>query len=342
MRVVLVALLLLQGCVLSSIWRTTWPDPVEVHRVKTADGWELDVRRVAPSVAVHKPRPVILVHGIVTNGRNFDLDERTSLARALSGRGFDVWIASLRGAGASEQRPDDFTFDDHAAYDAPAIVSYVCSQTGHRNVDWVGHSMGGMVLYAYLARGGTGIERAVTLGSPVKFAWTGRLEQLVGSVGTWASLMRLPVVASAHSTLPIHGEWDGPAELLLMSRELTDAVTWRRFLAVGLDDPPRGLMSQFAGWAARGRFDSLDGETDYLEGLGRVEVPMLVVAGKIDGIAPPWNVRPAFDRLAAQEKRWLVLGEANGMRGDYNHMDMLLSEHAQKDLYPRIAAWLED
>lgn len=336
------AILLLQGCVLSAIWRTGWPEPVEVHRVETADGWQLDVRRVPPSAGLFKQRPVVLVHGIVTNGRNFDLDAETSLARALSAEGFDVWIASLRGAGESEHRADDFTFDDHAAFDAPAIVSYVQEKTGHATVDWVGHSMGGMVLYAYLARGGTGIGRAVTLGSPVAFAWTGRLEELVGAVGKYSAVLRLPIVAFAHSTLPIHGSWDGPSERLLMSRELTMAARWRRFIAVGVDDPPKGLMSQMVGWGERRRFESLDHKTNYLEALRNVNVPVLVVAGKVDAIAPPWNVRPAFERLGSSEKRWLVLGEANGMVGDYNHMDMLLSVHAQTDLYPRIAAWLED
>lgn len=335
------SIFLLQGCVLAGIWRTPWPEPVEVHRVETADGWNLDIRRVLPSAKPYKPRPVVLVHGIVTNGRNFDIDEDTSLARALSARGFDVWIASLRGAGASEHRSDDFTFDDHAVFDAPAIVSYVREQTGQARVDWVGHSMGGLVLYAYLARGGTGIERAVTLGSPVAFGWTGRLEELVASVGKWSSVLRLPIVASAHSTMPLHGEWDGPAELLLMSRELTTGARWRKFIAIGVDDPPKGLLTQMAGWGARRQFDSLDHQTNYLEGLGDVQVPMLVVAGKVDAIAPPWNVRPAFERLGSPEKRWLVLGEANGMAGDYNHMDMLLSVHAQTDLYPRIAGWLE-
>lgn len=334
-------MLVLPGCVLSTFWRTAWPEPVEVHRVKTADGWELDVRRVPPSAGPHKQRPVVLVHGIVTNGRNFDFDAETSLARALSARGFDVWIASLRGAGPSEHRSDDFTFDDHAALDAPAIVSYVSEKTGHPEIDWVGHSMGGLVLYAYLSRGGTGIGRAVTLGSPVAFGWTGRLEEIVASGGKYSSRIRLPVVALAHSTMPLHGEWDGPAELLLMSRELTTAARWREFIAVGVDDPPKGLMTQMVEWGERRQFASLDHETNYLEGLRNVRVPMLVVAGKVDAIAPPWNVRPAFERLGASEKRWLELGEANGMAGDYNHMDMLLSVHAQKDLYPRIAAWLD-
>lgn len=332
--------LLLQGCVLASLWRTDWPEPVQTHQVVTADGWTLDLRRVPATGGPTRARPVVLMHGIVTNGRNWDLEAEHSLVRYLSARGFDVWVPSLRGVGASEHRDEDYAFDVHVEADVPAIIAYVQAATGAKAVDWVGHSMGGLVLYAHLAGGGQGIGRAVTLGSPVHFAWSGRMESLAHRAGSMASAVRWPLRALSHSTMPLHGEWDGPAERLLMSRALTPAETWRRFIAVGVDDPPPALIAQFVGWIQRGRFDALSGQTDYLEGLGAVSVPTLVVAGKIDAIAPPWSVRPAFEKLGAEEKRWLLLGEANGMSGDYNHMDMLLSPHAKTDLFPRIVAWL--
>lgn len=342
MRGLLVATALLwQGCVFASLWRTDWPEPVQVHRVVTADGWTLDLRRVPATGGPPRARPVVLMHGIVTNGRNWDVEVEHSLVRYLSARGFDVWVPSLRGVGQSEQRDEDYPFDVHVESDVPAIIAYVQAATGAKEVDWVGHSMGGMVLYAHLARGGQGIGRAVTLGSPVRFAWGGRMESLARSAGSMASAFRWPLQALTHSTMPLHGEWDGPAERLLMSRALTPAATWRTFVAVGVDDPPPALIAQFVGWVQRGQFDALSGQTDYLEGLEAVSVPTLVVAGKIDGIAPPWSVRPAFEKLGTANKRWLLLGEANGMAGDYNHMDMLLSPHAKTDLYPHIAAWLE-
>jgi len=181
----------------------------------------------------------------------------------------------------------------------------------------------------------------VTLGSPVRLRLGGRLDALVRTVSPAVGLAPwLPMSALVRSTLPIQGAIDGPVERLLVARENTTPETWRRFLAVGVDDVPAGLARQFAGWVERDRFESRDGKIDYLSGLSQVQVPVFVVAGKVDGIAPPWAVRPAYERLGSPGKRWLLLSEANGAVADYNHMDMLLGERAAVELWGRIADFL--
>lgn len=345
--VALVAAACLQSCLCARFYATPWPAPVEAHRVVTDDGWSIDLRHVAPSAPRVSPRPVVLLHGVVTNGRNCDLDERHSLARFLASRGFDVWVPSLRGTGESEHRSllgpaDDLDFDTYLEHDLPAILAYVQRAAGASEVDWVGHSMGGMLLYAHLAKGQGGIGRGVILGSPVRFGFGGLFESLARKAGAYAGAASwVPLSAVARSTLPIEGSFDGPVERLLLNLQNTTPDTWRRFLAVGVDDVPAGLARQFAGWVEHDRFTSRDGAIDYLAGLAAVRVPMFVVAGKVDGIAPPWVVRPGFEALGSPEKRWMVLSEANGMRADYNHMDMLLGERAPDELWGRIADFLQ-
>lgn len=343
----LVAAMPMPSCVMAHLYASDWPQPSEAHRVVTEDGWELDLRRVPASGPVRRERPVVLLHGIVTNGRNMDLDEEHSLARHLARDGFDVWVPSLRGVGHSEKgglfadKRADYGFDEYAALDLPAILRAVREKTGAAQVDYVGHSMGGLVLYAYLSSGGDGIGRAVTLGSPALLRWSGRLEELVRWASPAAGIAGYaPIRAVSHATLPLQGEVETLVELMLWTPGMTDPDVWRRFVAVGTDDVPPLLLEQFAGWIARGAFDSRDGSIDYLEGLRNVRVPMLVVAGKLDGIAPPWSVRPAYERLASEEKRFIVIGEANGMSADYNHMDMLLGERAAEDVFSRVSAFL--
>jgi pimeloyl-ACP methyl ester carboxylesterase len=340
-------LICLPGCVIARFYATEWPAPVEALTVTTHDGWTLDLRHVAATGTPRHPRPVVLLHGIVTNGRNVDLDPTHSLARDLSRRGFDVWVPSLRGTGASEKRPlsgvaDDTDFDAYVTEDLPAIIAEVKRLTGVEAVDFVGHSLGGLILYAHLVRGGGGIARAVTLGSPVHLRWSGKLEEFArtgSGLAAYASWM--PIATAVKSTLPLQGAYAGPVERMLINPENVTIDVWQRFLAVGVDDVPSGLAVQAAGWVARGCFDSRDHALDYLAGLRRVTVPILVVAGKVDGIAPPWAVRPAFEALGSPEKRWLLLAEANGLRADYNHMDMLLGDHAPDELFRHVAAFLD-
>ena len=43
-----------------------------------------------------------------------------------------------------------WTVDDLVKYDVPAILDYVKRETGHDRVNWIGHSLGGMLVFPYL------------------------------------------------------------------------------------------------------------------------------------------------------------------------------------------------
>ena len=93
----------------------------------------------------------------------------TTLPRSWQHRGYDVFVFDIRGSGENAQvgRHDrinrimrhtflrelgerDWTVDDLVHYDVPAILDYVERRTGHDRVNWVGHSLGGMLVLAYL------------------------------------------------------------------------------------------------------------------------------------------------------------------------------------------------
>lgn len=159
---------------------------------RTDDGAVLKGKRYLNEGA----QPVILAHGFSGNGNEFDLPRREhNLAVYLARRGYDVWVSSFRGNG---REPNlslcngwSHSMDHLAAYDAPALIEGVTVRTGRRPA-WIGHSMGGMVLYMYLQgasfrrREGREVFSAdlalaaernqqlacgVAIGSPPAFAW---------------------------------------------------------------------------------------------------------------------------------------------------------------------------
>jgi hypothetical protein len=107
-----------------------------------------------PGAAVQGPRPVIVLHGYAMNRANY-LPLAYRMARAGLGPifGFEYWTLGRIAAGA---RQLGWFIDD------------VLAATGAREVDLVGHSMGGVVGRYYVSlAGGDGIVRnLVTLGSP--------------------------------------------------------------------------------------------------------------------------------------------------------------------------------
>jgi pimeloyl-ACP methyl ester carboxylesterase len=123
---------------------------IEKHEFVTPDGVRLRAKRYANPGGT----PVVFFHGFNGNGFEFDLPrEGYNMAVFLARRGYDVWIPSFRGCGVEPYLcdPGDWShsIDTLAIYDAPTLIDNVTRITGKKPF-WIGHSMGGMVLYMYL------------------------------------------------------------------------------------------------------------------------------------------------------------------------------------------------
>lgn len=82
------------------------------------------------------------------------------LAYNLADGGFDVWMGNARGNRNSRFHvsldPDsssdkveffDFTFEEIAILDIPAMIDYILQYTGHEQLHYIGHSQGGTCFF---------------------------------------------------------------------------------------------------------------------------------------------------------------------------------------------------
>ena len=316
---------------------------------RTSDGWEIQLIHYAPRSPLPGRRPLLLVHGIVTNVRNLDYDAHHSLARAMAARGIDTWAMSLRGTGGSTHaslfggdKKYDWDFDTHCTEDLPAAIALVTAKTGSPQLDFAGHSMGGMLLYCLLARGGPPAEAigaAATLGSPLGFRWGPRFTALAKAGAAAARL--LPVVKLDGPTLlalPLISWAPETVGLVFYNPQNLDPAVWSGFLAVGIEDESPRLAAQFGRFLETDRFTSRDGLLDYEQLLRAVKTPVLVVAGKVDQLGMVPLVRRGYDALGG-DKEFLLVAEENGATADYGHMDLLLGEQADADVFEPLAQW---
>ena len=322
-------------------------DADEVHFAATPDGWRLALHRYRPH-ANGPGTPVVLCGGYGCNRRFLDADERASLARFLSRRGFDAWLLELRGRGLSHpiaacRRPGAWTFDDLATIDVPAGIAYVAAATGRR-VAWIGHSMGGMVLYAYLGchpKAADSVLAGVTIASPVVFpAVSSALLNRIGYL-----LLGVPFSDTVPQRLLLGMLWHlvgrTEAAAVGMNPANVDHNEVGRVLRHALCDVSRLKLRQLAGWALEGGFTSVDGRVDYRAALAHVTTPLLVVAGSLDQLATPSAVHRVLDHLPAAATSYLEFGRAHGHSIDYGHLDLILGRAAPREVFPAITGWLD-
>ena len=316
----------------------------ETHTVPTDDGWALALHRYRPAPGGPPPvlEPVIVCHGLLSNRFNVDLDERHSVARYLRASGFDVWVMELRGHGRSVRAttgrlwPFDWTIDDYIRRDLPAVIEYVRRETGADSVHWVGHSLGGMILYAACALGLTDrIRSAVMTDVPADMSLI-RSRKLAGAfygriVPIIPPMLFIPFVL-------VLG-WISP-RLLLPKYGIRSRRTMLRIVANGIVDVGCSRVAlHLARILRQGRFVSWDGTVDYEAGLDRIHFPIMQLAAARRR-SPERTVRALIERAPVTDRIYLRLGRSEGFSEDYNHFTILLGERAHEEVFPIIGDFL--
>ncbi len=324
----LVLLPLLASCV-KPLPPTMSPDGKLVY--ETEDGWRNELRHYAGP-----GDPVVMIHGMAANHYNFDYRPEVSLAAALQGRGFDVWVPELRGdPGAtppSRLASRNFDFDDFARLDVPAAIEAVRGATGARKVHLVGHSMGGMLIYAALTQE-LPVESGVAISSPGRFRDLQAMQRLIRMTPLFTQHLGLtPSRLGVTLTRPLRLR--GPFIKRLGNPENLDWPLVKGMGQNAIVDLPRDVSRQVILWLRTGELVSTEGEP----WLTPSRVPMLVLAGSQDYVAPPSDVAHActvLKRCSYQE-----IGLETGYEADYGHIDIVVGEHAAQEVFPLIGDFL--
>ncbi len=345
---VLVAALLNVLWVLGVRWwyRPRMPRP-ELLRARCRDGWELAVHvRRAPHRRFEEP--VLLCHGLAANRCTFDFEPPYSLAHYLSEAGFDCFTVEWRGIGHSRHPPrgrrwSHVTVDDLVHLDAPALIELALARTGARRVFWLGHSLGGLVGYA-VAQGPYGAKLAglSALGSPVFFGAAPFMHQVM-TLGVmlawprafhneWLSVTLAPFLG--YATLPLSDVIVNPLHIL--------PPIQRKVYANMMSSMSHDVLAQLRDWMKHDAFRSFDGREDWRAGMAKLSLPVLVLGGSVDRLAPPGNLRAQHALLGSPDKSLHVFGCERGDKMDYGHGDLLFGTGAPLEVYPTIRTWLEE
>jgi lysosomal acid lipase/cholesteryl ester hydrolase len=327
----------------------------------TADGWRLGVRQFRPRTPDPGKLPVVLCHGLGLNATFWTLTDH-HLPEQLVARGYEVFVFDFRGSGMSakvgtigkvnaflrqtpllEHGEGKWNVDDVIRYDVPAVLDYVKMATGQERVNWVGHSLGGMLVFPFveLSPDRSRIANFVGMGSTITLADAPERDMLRANRG-------LRVLARFASP----GRMGRPLmffrfpgldriDQFYYTSENVDKLTISRFYGYTLEDTGRSALQQLDPYLEFGHFISADRKIDYAARLAEFTTPTLMIAGDADCMSNVPSTLQTLNAMSSPDKAMIRFGKAEGQVADYGHCDLVWSRYAPKEVFPPMIDWLD-
>lgn len=332
----------------------------QIHPFTTDDGVELRLTRHQGG----SRGPVMLVHCIGVSSRMYSLDTvSTNLLEYLHAAGFDVWLLDMRLSIDLAAQARQSSFDEIAQYDFPAAVRLVLSVSGVRSIQVVAHGIGAQTFSMAMLSGLQGVRSAVCSQVAIH-PIPAPLNRIKSHMGM-PTLMGWFGMKALHAVPQPHGGWTermfalGARLQPIAPAERCDSATCRRISAMygplyrhaRLDEATHASLPKQFGQANLRAFRHLirnlraghvvreGGADSYLPHFERMAIPILFVHGADNDCLLPKSTEVSFEALAERNGhelyRWEVIP-------GYGHVDCIIGEHADRDVYPYILQHLQE
>lgn len=311
------------------------------HLVPNGDGWLISlVQSWSPEKLVPGRRPVLIVPGYGMNSFIFSYHPRgVSLEGFLVDAGFEVWRVDLRAQGGAIRREgsDNFGMADLAADLAVAIDAALDrTRSGAAQVDVIGASLGGTILFVHLALTETKkIGSMIAMGSPLRWVKVHPAVRLLFASPMLVGLVRLRGTRKlAEIALPLVARFTPWLLRIYMNPDASDTSAAREMVKT-VENPNRFINREIARWIHDR--DLFVRGVNVCERMQRVTLPLLCVVANSDGIVPEATAAFPYEQSPAKEKGLLVIGDAELAMA---HADLFVSNNAHEQVFSPMAEWL--
>ncbi|XP_058088990.1 uncharacterized protein LOC131235704 isoform X2 [Magnolia sinica] len=245
----------------------------------------------------------------------------------------------------------DWDFDNYLEEDVPAAMEYIRAQCKPKDGKLlaIGHSMGGILLYAMLSRRGyeggqSGLGAVVTLGSSLDYTSSKSSLKLLLPLADPAQALNVPVVPLGALLAAVYPLSIRPPYVLswlnpqisaedMMHPELFEKLVLNNFCTV-----PAKLLLQLTTAFRDGGLRDRSGTFCYKDHLHKSSVPVLALAGDQDLICPPEAVYETVKIIPQHLVQYKVFGKPDGPH--YGHYDLVGGRLAIDEVYPCIIEFL--
>ncbi|KAL8111053.1 hypothetical protein AgCh_026704 [Apium graveolens] len=245
----------------------------------------------------------------------------------------------------------NWDFDHYLEEDVPAAMEYVRRQCKPKDGKLlaIGHSMGGILLYAMLSKNGcqgreSHLASIITLGSSLDYTTSESSLKLLLPLVDPAQALNVPVVplgallAAAYPLAfrpPYVLSWLNP---LITSQETMHPELMEKFVLNNFCTVPAKLLYQLTSAFQDGGLCDRTGNFFYKDHLHKIDIPVLAIAGDRDLICPPEAVHETIKLIPEHLVDYKVFGKQEGPH--YAHYDLVGGPLAPDHIYPVIIDFL--
>ncbi|KAG0615046.1 hypothetical protein M758_5G010300 [Ceratodon purpureus] len=244
----------------------------------------------------------------------------------------------------------DWDFDTYLEEDVPAAMEYILthSATSDGKVLGIGHSMGGILLYAMLAirEERAGLAGAVALASSLNYAVSDTSLKMLLPLTDPAQMLNVPVIPLGALMSAIHPLATRPPYALaylgyqVSANQMMEPDLFKRLVCNNFCTIPVKLLLQLATVFKPGGLQNRKGSVKYMERLHTCKVPVLAIAGDQDLICPPIAVTDTLKAFPQDNVTYKLFGGGQDEK-HYGHYDLLCARTAKEEVYPVILDFLD-
>ncbi|KAL1151772.1 hypothetical protein V6Z11_A09G065000 [Gossypium hirsutum] len=245
----------------------------------------------------------------------------------------------------------DWDFDNYLEEDVPAAMEYIKDKSEPKDGKLlaIGHSMGGILLYAMLSRCGyegkdPGLSAVTTLASSLDYMSSRSSLKLLLPLADPAQVLNVPVIpigtllAAAHpfaANPPYLLSWLSPQ---ISAPDMLQPKLFEKLVTENFETVPAKLLLQLATAFEEGGLRDRSGTFFYKNHLSKSNVPVLAIAGDQDLICPPDAVYETVKLIREPLVTYKVFGEPGGPH--FAHYDIVGAQRAVDLVYPCIIEFL--
>ncbi|KAL3636048.1 hypothetical protein CASFOL_020595 [Castilleja foliolosa] len=245
----------------------------------------------------------------------------------------------------------DWDFDHYLEEDIPAVMEYIRAQTKPKDgrLLAIGHSMGGILLYAMLSRYSTegrdpGLAAVVTLASSLDYTSSKSTLKLLVPFADPAQALNVPVIPLGALLSAAYPLSSSPPYVLSWMNDLISAQDMmhpellKKLILNNFCTIPAKLLLQLTTAFREGGLRDRSGNFLYKDHLHKSNVPVLAIAGDRDMICPIEAVHDTVKLIPEHLVTYKVFGEPDGPH--YAHYDLVGGRMAVEQIYPCIIEFL--